>query len=314
MPRHLHLTRPRRWIGLLTLALAAALVATGIWWIATIPQPPAQAGGTSASTATFETSTPGRTVPTSTAAAASATTAAGATARPTPAPPSNIPTSAAALDPVTGRVSTLDGLVPDYVLPPVENGLAPVLTKIPTEQKVVFLTIDDGAVKRDADLALLEQNGIKASLFLAHTFIAGEPAFYKKYTQAGHLVENHSMTHNLGFIQLGYEEQKAEICGMADFAEQQYGRRPVFFRPPGGPYTQATRAAVAACGLKAIVDWEAKANAGGMDYQVGAGLRPGDIVLMHFRPEFPADLAAFIAAQEAAGLKVVLLEDYLGAK
>ncbi|PYH01397.1 transposase [Arthrobacter stackebrandtii] len=191
------------------------------------------------------------------------------------------------------------------------DGLAPVLTKVPTEQKVVFVSIDDGAVKRDSDLALLEENGIKASLFLAHAFIAGEPQFYAKYTSAGHLIENHTMTHNLAFIHLSYEEQKAEICGMADFEEQQYGRRPVFFRPPGGPYTQDTRAAVAACGLKAIVDWEAKANAGRMDYQVGSGLRPGDIVLMHFRPEFPADLAAFVAAQKAAGLKVVLLEDYL---
>lgn len=213
--------------------------------------------------------------------------------------------------PPAGPVNTLDGLVPDYVLPPIENGMVPVLTRVPTEQKVVFLTIDDGAVKRDSDLALLEKNGIKASLFLAHMFVAGNPQFYKKYTDAGHLIEDHTMTHNLDFVHLSYEQQKAEICGMADFEEQKYGRRPVFFRPPGGPYTLAIRRAVAECGLKAIIDWEAKANAGGMDYQVGSGLRPGDIVLMHFRPEFPKDLAAFVAAQKAAGLKVVLLEDYL---
>lgn len=307
MPRHLHRTGQRRWVGLLTLALAAALVATGIWWVAAIAQPAAQAEATSANSAAGSSA-----AVTTTAPSTPATTAADAPTAPTQAPSSNIPTSAAAVDPVTGRASTLDGLVPDFVLPPIENGLAPVLTKIPTEQKVVFLTIDDGAVQRDSDLALLEQNGIKASLFLAHNFVAGEPAFYKKYTAAGHLIENHTMTHNLGFIQLSYEAQKAEICGMADFEEQQYGRRPVFFRPPGGPYTEVTRAAVAACGLKAVVDWEAKANARGMDYQVGAGLRPGDIVLMHFRPEFPDDLAAFMAAQKAAGLKVVLLEDYLG--
>ena len=310
MPHHLaRARRRRRWIGLLTLALAAVLVATGIWWIATLPQPSEPAGATT----TEGPHSPAAATPGPQTADA-ATTAAGGPVLPTQAPTSAVPTSAAAVDPVTGRVSTLEGLVPDYVLPPIENGLAPVLTKIPTAQKVVFLTIDDGAVKRDSDLALLEQHGFKASLFLAHNFIAAEPQFYRKYLQAGHLVENHTMTHNLGFIKLSYEAQKAEICGMADFEEQQFGRRPVFFRPPGGPYTQATRAAVAACGLKAIVDWEAKANASGMDYQVGASLRPGDIVLMHFRPEFPADLAAFVAAQEAAGLKVVLLEDYLGMK
>ncbi|MEO8222175.1 MAG: polysaccharide deacetylase family protein [Specibacter sp.] len=301
MPRHLDYSRHQgRLIAIAILVLAVALVATGVWWVTTMPSrqasvaPAASAGAGSS--------------------AAPSAPAPSATPSPTQAPASSIPPAAPATNPATGRVDTLDGLVPDYVLPPIENGMAPVLTKVATEQKVVFLTIDDGAVKRDSDLALLAKNDIKASLFLAHGFIAADPQFYKKYTAAGHLIENHTMSHNLAFIQLGYEEQKAEICGMADFEEQQYGRRPVFFRPPGGPYTEAIRRAVAECGMKAVVDWETKANAGGMDYQVGAGLRPGDIVLMHFRPEFPADLAAFLKAQKAAGLKVVLLEDYLATK
>lgn len=311
MPRHMH--QPRRlgrWVGPLVTVLAAALVATGIWWFtSTLTENGGTANPPAAATA------PGSAAATVTPSGApTASPTASATASPSDVPASSAPSTAPATNPATGRVDTLGGLVPDYVLPPIVDGLAPVLTKIPTEQKVVFLTIDDGAVKRDSDLALLEANGIKASLFLANTFVAGEPQFYKKYTAAGHLIENHTMSHNLGFINLSYEDQKAEICGMADFEEQQYGRRPVFFRPPGGPYTLATRQAVAACGLKAIVDWETKANAGHMDYQVGAGLRPGDIVLMHFRPEFPQDLAAFLAAQKAAGLKVVLLEDYLATK
>lgn len=307
MPRHMnHSRRHGRWVGLLVVVLAATLIATGIWWFA---RTPLGNGGNADGPATA--SAPAPTTSDSPSEASTASTTQGATGQPTDVPASSAPSSAPPINPATGRVDTLGGLVPDYVLPPIVDGMVPVLTKIPTEQKVVFLTIDDGAVKRDSDLALLEANGIKASLFLANTFVAGDPQFYKKYTDAGHLIENHTMSHNLGFINLSYEQQKAEICAMADFEEQQYGRRPVFFRPPGGPYTQATRQAVAACGLKAIVDWETKANAGQMDYQVGASLRPGDIVLMHFRPEFPQDLAAFLAAQKAAGLQVVLLEDYL---
>lgn len=99
---------------------------------------------------------------------------------------------------------------------------------------------------------------------------------------------------------------------MQDFAIQQYGRKPTLFRPPGGAYSTLMRQAVAAAGLKAIVTWEAKANAGRMDYQYGNSLRPGDIVLMQFRPEFAADFEAFRSAQVAAGLEVVLLEDFLG--
>ncbi|MBG0738214.1 polysaccharide deacetylase family protein [Paeniglutamicibacter antarcticus] len=189
--------------------------------------------------------------------------------------------------------------------------MVPVLTKVPTEQKVLFLTIDDGATKLPQDLKILQDNGIKASLFLAQSFISGNPAFFNDFVAAGSVVEDHSVSHALNLIQLPYAAQKAEICQMADFVQQHYGRRPVFFRPPGGPYTNVTRKAAADCGMKAIIDWEAKANAGKMDYQYGAALRPGEIVLMHFRPEFAADIQAFLAAQKAAGLKVVLLEDYL---
>jgi len=202
-------------------------------------------------------------------------------------------------------------IVPDFALPPVTNGLVPVLTRIPTQQKVVFLTIDDGANKTPEEVQLLKANGIKATLFLAQTFISNNPDFFKGITAGGSMVEDHTLNHLLNLTQLSYAEQKAEICGMADYEQKEYGRRPVFLRPPGGPYTTSMRKAAADCGLKAIIDWEAKSNAGHMDYQYGASLRPGEIVLMHFRPEFASDLSAFLAAQKAAGLQVVLLEDYL---
>jgi len=305
MPRHLRRTRrPFRWIALAVAStVAVALAAVGLWLSG--PQP---------TTAEVSKVGPARHSPSP------------ATRNATPKPvisvrPPEATVSAGTFaslkpttNPATGRADTLDGLVPDFALPPIENGMVPVLTRIPTEQKVVFLTIDDGAIKRASDLALLQEHGIKASLFLANAFISNEPNFFKSYTAAGNLVEDHSLSHNLALASLGYAQQKAEICGMADVEKKTFGRRPVFFRPPGGPYSSSMRQAAADCGLKAIVDWEAKANAGGMDYQVGHGLRPGDIVLMHFRPEFAADLNAFVAAQKAAGLKVVLLEDYLAVK
>lgn len=243
---------------------------------------------------------------------AKATESAGTGAPASSIPSSSAPSKPAKKDPKTGRVSTLGGLVPDFKLPPVINGMAPVITKIETQQKVVFLTIDDGAIKRNSDLALLQKQKIPASLFLAHTFVAGKADFYKQYLDAGYLIENHTMTHNLEFIQFTFEQQKAEICGMSDYAASNFGRRPALFRPPGGPYTHVTQQAAAACGIRAIVDWETLVGSGRMAFQVGTKLRPGDIVLMHFRPEFPQDLAAFVKAQKAAGLKVVLLEDYLG--
>lgn len=205
------------------------------------------------------------------------------------------------------------GFIPDFQLPPVQHGLAPVLTRIATKHPVVFLTIDDGVTRTQEMVGLMSDYDYPASIFLARNFIQADPGFFKQFAAQGSLVENHTVSHNINMVsQMGYQQQFAEITGMQDYVQQQFGRRPTLFRPPGGAYSTAMRQAAAAAGIKAIITWEAKANAGHMDYQYGSALRPGDIVLMHFRPEFAADLAAFRAAQLAAGLEVVLLEDFLG--
>ncbi|SEJ60997.1 Polysaccharide deacetylase [Arthrobacter sp. yr096] len=203
--------------------------------------------------------------------------------------------------------------IPDYQLPPIVGGLAPVITRIPTKHPVVFLTIDDGNIKTPESVKLMAEYDYPASLFLTKDTIADNPAFFNDFKAQGSLVENHTVTHNINMVrQWGYQQQLNDMLGMQEYALQHYGRRPTLFRPPGGAYSTVMRQAVAAAGMKAIITWEAKANAGKMDYQVGNSLRPGDIVLMHFRAEFAADLAAFRAAQLAAGLEVVLLEDFLG--
>lgn len=212
----------------------------------------------------------------------------------------------------TGTRSGLAGFTPDFKLPPIQNGLAPVITKIETKLPVVFLTIDDGITKTPEMVRLLAEYDYPASIFLAKDFVTDQPAFFKNFIARGSLVENHTVHHNINMVtQMGFAQQLAELTAMQDYVQQQFGRRPTLFRPPGGAYSTAMRQAVAAAGMKAIITWEAKANAGHMDYQYGKVLRPGDIVLMHFRPEFAADLAAFRAAQLAAGLQVVLLEEFL---
>jgi peptidoglycan/xylan/chitin deacetylase (PgdA/CDA1 family) len=198
----------------------------------------------------------------------------------------------------------------DYSVPVVTNGLAPVLSYIPTKEKVVFLGIDDGAARLPGDLDIMKTNNIHASLFLADRFIHADPGFFKDYTTAGSLIEDHTVDHKL-LSHLSYDEQKQEICDEADKMLTEYGRRPVFMRPPGGDYNVDTQKAAAACGMKAVVLWVAKANGGSMQYQVGHSLRPGDIVLMHFRPEFAKDMQAFVTAENAAGLHTELLEDWL---
>lgn len=205
-------------------------------------------------------------------------------------------------------------LKPDYILPPIQNGMVPMLTQIPTSQPVVFLGIDDGGYKDPSELQLLKDNNIRATLFLSNAFISDNPDFFKPFLTANTFIEDHTLHHYTNLPRRPYSVQKAEICGEADYMARTYGRRPLLFRPPGGSYNALTLKAAADCGMKAAINWIAKANGGSMQYQIGNKLRPGDIVLMHFRPVFKQDLQAFIQAQNAAGLHTELLEDWLGAR
>lgn len=202
-------------------------------------------------------------------------------------------------------------VTPDYVLPPVVDGEVPVVDHIPTERKVVFLTIDDGLTKTPDAPRLLKKYRIKAPMFLNDVYIEDNPDYFKGLVKQGMTVENHTIDHP-DLTTLSYDDQVAEICNNADKEQQHFGVRPTLLRPPYGSYNDSVLRAAAACGMKAAVQWSAKANGGSMQYQYGhTGLVPGDIVLMHFRPEFAKDFQAFIDAAKAAGLQPENLEDWL---
>jgi peptidoglycan-N-acetylglucosamine deacetylase len=201
---------------------------------------------------------------------------------------------------------------PDFSIPPIIDGMVPVITNVKTSQNVIFLGIDDGAFKDPSVIDIMKQNHIKASLYLSRFFIASNPSFFDALVLQGSVIEDHTLSHHTAMVtEMSYAEQKAEICGMADYELDNYGHRPLFFRPPGGAYSDTMRRAAADCGMKAIVTWIAKANGGSMQYQIGNKLRPGDVVLMHFRPEFKQDMQAFVDAINASGLHTELLEDAL---
>ena len=215
-----------------------------------------------------------------------------------------------AVVPAGAHTAITKPLVADYTLPPVVDGMAPVVTRIMTSQKVVFLTIDDGAYQNPIVISTLRSHQLKASLFLAKLFVGSNPQFFAQLTKQGSLIENHTISHDLNMVKdMNYDQQRAEICGMADYEQSTYGRRPEYYRPPGGAYSDIMRRAAHDCGMKAVVTWMVTVNNGSLQYQIGNKLRPGDIVLMHFRPTFVADVQAFVEAAKATGLRPELLEN-----
>ncbi|MCY1144399.1 polysaccharide deacetylase family protein [Actinoplanes sp. Pm04-4] len=190
------------------------------------------------------------------------------------------------------------------------DGTAGWYSRIPTDQKVAFITIDDGWVKHPLALKLMQAADVPVTLFLEVDAVKSDPQYFAKMQAAGATIENHTITHP-NLKGRSYESQKREICGGADQLATLYGRRPVLFRPPFGNHDHNTLRASHDCGMKAAFFWKETTNKGKVRFQEGPGVKPGDIILMHFRDRFPDDFLAVLQAIHKAGLTPAKLEDYI---
>ncbi|MFF5078962.1 polysaccharide deacetylase family protein [Actinoplanes sp. NPDC000266] len=183
-------------------------------------------------------------------------------------------------------------------------------SRIPTDQKVAFITIDDGWVKHPLALKLFQASNVPITLFLEINAIKDNPGFFTPLQAAGATIENHTISHP-NLKGRSYAFQRREICGGADQLAKYYGRRPVLFRPPGGTHDATTLRVVKDCGMKAAFYWKETTDHGVVFYQEGKTVQPGDIILMHFRPRFVDDYLAVLNAIHKAGLTPARLEDYV---
>ncbi|MET7473085.1 polysaccharide deacetylase family protein [Streptomyces sp. NPDC005648] len=198
-----------------------------------------------------------------------------------------------------------------------ELDLPPVFTTVPTRQKVVFLTIDDGAEKDPAFLRMMSQLKIPYTAFLSNFLIKDDYPYFRKMRSEGVTLNNHTLTHPY-LPGLSYGQQRREICGMQDVMEKQFGKRPTVFRPPFGNYNQDTLRAARSCGIKYAPIWDEEVFVDHWEYREDdQDLHPGDIVLTHFRGRdewkgtMVDDMRRFLNRVTAEGYAVARLEDYL---
>jgi peptidoglycan/xylan/chitin deacetylase (PgdA/CDA1 family) len=181
---------------------------------------------------------------------------------------------------------------------------------IPTDQKIAFITIDDGWSKDPMALKLFQAAHVPITLFLEINAIKDDPNYFKPLETAGATIEDHTITHP-NLRGRSYDFQKREICGGADQLATYYGRRPLLFRPPGGTHDATTLRVVHDCGMKAAFYWKETTDHGVVFYQGEQKVHAGDIILMHFRPRFVDDFLAVLTAIHRAGLTPARLEDYI---
>ncbi|WP_159017487.1 polysaccharide deacetylase family protein [Cognatiluteimonas profundi] len=164
----------------------------------------------------------------------------------------------------------------------------PVLTQLPTTERAVWLTIDDGPSSQTlAMLDLLDRHSARATFFVVGERAAAHPELVHEIVRRGHGIGNHSTTHpSHWFWALPPWTMRREIERAQGILHDITGVRPRWFRAVVGmsnPFVanvlkdqRLTRVAWSARGFDAVV-----ADVERVVRDVEAQLAPGAIVLMH---------------------------------
>ena len=174
------------------------------------------------------------------------------------------------------------------VLAPNAALYGPVLSRLPTREPVVWLTIDDGpSDDTPALLDLLDAHGAKATFFLVGDRAQARPGLAREITRRGHGIGNHSRSHpQAWFWALGPRRMRAEIEDCQRQLQSVAGVAPRWFRAVVGHANPFVSAPLRDAGL-ARVAWSARGfdalepDVGRVLARIERGLSPGAIVLLH---------------------------------
>ncbi|RSS74727.1 polysaccharide deacetylase family protein [Streptomyces sp. WAC06614] len=198
-----------------------------------------------------------------------------------------------------------------------QENLPPVFTTVPTEDKVVFLTIDDGAEKDPQFVKMMQELQIPYTAFLSDYLVRDNYKYFKGMQATGVTLNNHTLNHRY-MPGLSYEKQRREICGQQETIHKEFGTVPKLFRPPYGNYNEDTLKAAKSCGIAYVPIWNAEAFPDKMEYREwDRDLHPGDIILTHFRGRedwkgtMPDMVRQVMKTVTDKGYAVARLEDYL---
>jgi peptidoglycan/xylan/chitin deacetylase (PgdA/CDA1 family) len=188
--------------------------------------------------------------------------------------------------------------------------LTPLVSKIPTTEKVAYITIDDGVVRDPRVLAFEKREHLPITMFLVRWTANAGKTYWNAMQAAGATVQDHTITHR-SMRGLPYDQQNHEICSLPDEYKSWFGKRPVLFRPPYGDYDSATRRAANSCGMKYVVLWTATMANGVLAFQ-HHHLEPGTIILLHFKSDLYDELVKLVGFLHGQGYTVGRLEHALG--
>jgi peptidoglycan-N-acetylglucosamine deacetylase len=168
-----------------------------------------------------------------------------------------------------------------------EQGKA--IWEIPTKEKVIALTFDDGpsSTYTPQILDVLKQHNAKATFFVVGSRVIEQPDIIKREIVDGHELANHTYNHP-NFRGLTEEEIRKELRKTKQTIFDLTGFSPHLFRPPGGFYNETIINAAYQEGYIVVMwswhqdtyDWK-QPGVSNIVKKVLSNARNGDIILFH---------------------------------
>lgn len=196
---------------------------------------------------------------------------------------------------------------------------SPVLRRLPTREKRVWLTIDDGpSAETAALLDLLDQHEARATFFLVGDRARQLPEVVREIVRRGHTIGNHSQTHpQAWFWALGPRQMRAQVAQQQATLAAITGAAPRWFRAVVGMANPFVSAPLREHGL-ARVAWSARgfdalaADPQAVVARIERDLAPGAIVLLHEGARHGRNLeilALLLQRLDVLGYRTVLPEE-----
>lgn len=161
--------------------------------------------------------------------------------------------------------------------------------RIPTEEKVVALTFDDGPHPYHTPkvLDVLKEFNIPATFFCIGSKVAGNEDILKRMVQEGHSIGNHSYAHAASFPLYTVRRMVSDLLLTQTTLEELLHQDIHIFRPPFGVTNPTIAKVVKRLGYRSI-GWNIRTMDTSLSHakvlkRIRKRLRPGSIILLHDR-------------------------------
>ena len=196
------------------------------------------------------------------------------------------------------------------------NFFIPIACRGNTEEKTVALTFDDGpnAAYSQQILDTLKMHNAPACFFCIGKHIKGNEAIVKRMMGDGHIIGNHSFSHDFWFDMYGRERMLADMKQTDDALTLAASVKPRLFRPPYGVMNPNLAGAIKK-GNYTAVGWSIRSfdtaikDKEKLLLRVLKQIKGGDIILLHDSMAITAEiLPELIAGITARGFSIVRLD------